>query len=239
MNTATIEALTKSKTRNRDYPVVLIVGPTGSGKTRSVVNMPPAETAIINIENKPLSFIGSEKFEYKFNTTSEPGNINAIIKTCLDEPTFKYLFIDSFTMFAKYLYEQAQTIKKGFDIYSYFNQEIFRFLESLKTTNKMVFLTAVDELVEEILPTGSKVSKRRCSVFGKQWEGQIETQFTYVLFTDIKKVNDKMSYSFITNTDGYSSAKTPEGMFPATIANDCWEVTKVIEKKLNLNQGVK
>lgn len=238
MNQSTKDALVKSKTRNRECPVVLIVGPTGSGKSRSVLNMPPEQTAIINCEGKPLSFIGNDRFPYVFTPVSQAACIKADVETVLKEPDFKYIFIDSFTQYCRYLYDLCKTTKVGWEVQNMFNDTVFEFIEMLKASNKIIFMTAIDEIVQIAQTTGGLQSQRRVAITGKKWEGQIETQFTYVLFTKVTKDGDKMKYSFVTNTDGTISAKTPENMFKSEIANDCWEVTRIMEEKLKLNKSI-
>ena len=81
---------------------------------------------------------------------------------------------------------------------------------------------------------GSTASKLRAGIIGKQWETrQIESQFTYVLFTDPKKQAGKeaLSYDFITNSDTIRTAKTPSKYgFSFRVPNDIKSICVSIER---------
>ena len=59
----------------------------------------------------------------------------------------------------------------------------------------------------------------------------MEGLFTVVLFTDIRMSDDGVKqYGYITNSDGTTTAKSPEGMFEGDfIPNDLGEVAKAID----------
>jgi hypothetical protein len=58
----------------------------------------------------------------------------------------------------------------------------------------------------------------------------MEGLFTIVLFTEIRSDKDgKRNYGFITNSDGSTSAKSPEGMFEDFIENDLGKVAEAID----------
>lgn len=213
-----LEALKRFDTevvkRPKNYPLILVVGPSGTGKSRSIKNLPSESTAIVNIENKPLSFTGGEKFKYQFSDFKLPSDVDILIKNCFNEPAIKYIVIDSITKYLEMLHKHASDTKKGYDIWSYYNASIGAFLDGIKSCGpKLVILTGIDELVGIMQPSGLETKTRRLAVSGRQWEGKIEKEFTLVLFTDVKKVGEKIEYKFITNNDGTNSAKTPEDMF--------------------------
>ena len=64
----------------------------------------------------------------------------------------------------------------------------------------------------------------------------LEGLFTYVLFTKIVKdeTKDKVTYNFLTNSDGTCTAKSPMGMFPKLIDND---LKIVIDTIIKYNEG--
>jgi hypothetical protein len=188
--------------------------------------MPPGETAIINVENKPLPFPNEDQFPFRFPSKDVvfklPSDVDATIKKCFEEPAIKYVVIDSFTKYLEMLHKQASETRKGFDIWSYYNAQIGAFLDGIKNCGpRLVILTGIDEIVADMQPNGASINNRRLAVMGRQWEGKVEKEFTIVLYADARKVGDKMEYKFLTNTDGVNSAKSPEGMFPQqSIDND-------------------
>ena len=211
---------------------ILVVGASGTGKTTCADNLPDAETCIINIENKPLPF----KKVFTNVLSNLPQDHNKILQLICDtSKDFKYLFIDSFTAYWEVLYRHCQLTQKGFEIYNVFNNEITKFLTTIKSLQTpFVILTARDELVKIENTDGSTASKLRAGIIGKQWETrQIESQFTYVLFTDPKKQAGKeaLSYDFITNSDTIRTAKTPSKYgFSFRVPNDIKSICDSIER---------
>jgi len=67
---------------------------------------------------------------------------------------------------------------------------------------------------------------------GKLLDNQIKipSYFTYVLHSDVKEVNGKMEYSFLTNSDGLRLAKSPEGCLDKFEPNDYALILSKIHK---------
>ena len=58
----------------------------------------------------------------------------------------------------------------------------------------------------------------------------LEGMFTIVLYTDVTKGENGMTYSFITQNDGTNTGKTPKDMFGSVkIPNDLTLVASAIE----------
>lgn len=203
----------------KNYPLCLIVGDTGTGKTASMRNLPPLETAILNIENKPLSFLGCEKFPYHFSDFKLPSDVDICLANCFKEPSIKYVVVDSLTKYLENLFvhsvEQTKSDKNSYAKFNYFNACIGAFLEGLKPCGpRFVIITGIPETITELLVNNTTSRYRRLAVKGKEWEAKIEKEFTLALYTDVSKPpGGKIEYKFITNNDGTSSAKTPQGMF--------------------------
>ena len=53
------------------YSPLLVIGPSGSGKSTSLENLDPATTAILNIERKPLPFMGDFPLEVQINEAAQ------------------------------------------------------------------------------------------------------------------------------------------------------------------------
>lgn len=226
----------------KNYPLMLVVGDSGTGKTRSIKDLPPQETAIFNLENKPLSFQGADKFPYQFVPAPNalPSDIDISFDHAFKEPIIKYVVIDSFTKYVEILRawckEEKKNDKNSYAQWVLYNECIFKFLARIKQCGpKMVILTGIPEIVQEQNVDGTVNRSRRMAVGGKEWEGKIEKEFTIVLFTSVRKgVDGKITYSFQTNSDGTTSAKSPEGMFVQSIDNSLKLVCDTVRKFYNL-----
>jgi hypothetical protein len=211
----------------KNYPPILVVGDSGTGKTASMRNLPPLETAILNIENKPLSFLGGEKFPYQFGEFKLPSDIDICLLNCFKEPAIKYVVIDSITKYFEMLFafavDQTKNDKNSYAKFNFFNAWIGGFLEAIKPCGqKFVIVTGIPETLTETLVDGSMTRYRRLSVKGKEWEAKVEKEFVLCLYTDVKRtvVGQPPAYKFITNDGVTSSAKSPQGIFKDLIIDN-------------------
>lgn len=205
---------------------VLIVGPTGSGKTYLGRTLDPETTGVINVENKPFSF--KSKFTKVETPASYTQCFEALIKLAKDDKVTT-IFFDSFSEFLDLLLKQARENYKGFDIWNFYNQEIGKFINLIKKINKNIIITGHYEIINiEGAP------EKRLKVKGKEWEGIVEKDFTMVLFAD-KKIKDNGKFEYFLRLSGEGlSAKCPPHIFgedTMTIPND----GKFIIDQINLN----
>lgn len=231
----------QAPTARHDWPCILIVGRTGTGKSRSIKNLPPEKTIIFNIEAKPLTFPGADAFrdrDIRFNSANPDRPSDVVIpikdklKLALAEKSIEYIVFDSISKYFDLLLAHCKLVGgKGYDVWNLYNDSVFQFLELIKRNQgKFVLLTALDELVGEQQPNGMILNSRRVQTAGKVWEGKIESQFSIVLYTDVIQppagTQEKPKYQFLTYTDGTTSTKTPEEMFTTKhINNDLKLVT--------------
>lgn len=192
------------------YYKVLLIGASGKGKTYSFKNLAQAgnKTLFINVENKPLPFKG--KFAHEVVPTTPLECRNFIQKGSIST-NFDIILFDSFSAYADLLLADSRKAKKGYDIWNYYNENIGNLNEVIKNTQKEVFVTAHYEIVGDEI-TG--VRERRAKVKGKEWEGQIEKDYTIVLYAEaIPIIGSKPKRVFTLVTDGTNSAKTPPEIF--------------------------
>lgn len=210
---------------NRDYYKVLLVGASGKGKTYSFKDMDVNTTGFINVENKPLPFKNAFKFHKRINTYQE------VLETMVEyarNPEIKCIVIDSFSAYSDLVLQEMRKTKKGFDIWSGYNEEIARFNEYVKKINKEMFVTAHYEILAL-----EGASEKRVKVAAKQWEGVFEKDYTMVLYAENKfNENNKPEYFYSLVGEG-TSAKCPPDIFGPDVMkvqNDCNYILESILK---------
>jgi hypothetical protein len=190
---------------NRDYYKVLLLGQSGKGKTYSFRNMDVNSTGFINVENKPLPFKNNFKYHKRTNTFSD---VLDSIKEFAQNPEITSIVIDSFSAYMDLVLTEARRIKKGFDVWNMYAEEISKFNSFIKKCDKEVYITAH----YEILGIEGNMEKR-CKVKGKEFEGMVEKDYTIVMYAD-NKFDDKgkPQYHYDLAAEG-TSAKCPPDIF--------------------------
>jgi len=217
---------------NKNKPLVMVVGSSGSGKSTSLRNLDPASTHILDLERKGFPFPNADAFG-NIHNIENMGQFNTALNAALTDPACRVIVIESFTKYTEILLSLAQTSYKGYDIWNFYNKAIRDMLDKVKNTQSIVVFTAIDEIVRIPQPDGSETAQRRVKVQGKQHEGNVEKEALMVLFTEPRRDTKlgKIAYMFQTNTDGLTSAKTPMGMFNDTLVpNDLATVLDIAEK---------
>lgn len=193
---------------------VLVIGESGTGKSSSLRNLAPEETFIINVLDKPLPFRG---FRGKYIAISEgatKGNyfssdnavhILQVISVINNKrPDIKNLIIDDFQyVMSNEFMKRAQ--ERGFDKFTEIGKNAHAIMKSL--TACRIDLNCVVLGHSDVGSDG----KSRCKTIGKMIDEKIclEGMFTIVLQTSISDGK----YRFLTQNNGSSIAKSPEGMF--------------------------
>jgi len=143
------------------YYKILEIGESGGGKTYSFRNMDRETTLFINIENKPLPFKGSFKHTV---IPQNPQDVLAALAAGSQNPAVKQIVVDSFSAYVDLLLLQARAIKTGYEIWSYYNENIGKFNDYVKKVQKEVFVTAHYEILTDEL---GGIKKKRAKVKGK------------------------------------------------------------------------
>ena len=231
--------------------IVMVEGPSGSGKTTAIKNLPPESTYLISVLPKNLSFPGWKQ-AYKPSIGDIQGNRKIIFANSFSSDGYKAnkaLFVDSTKMVcatmqnvsskltdvtniiiddSQYLmaYEfMARAREKGFEKYNELAQNFFDILTTAQSLrdNITVFFLHHTEIQEGV---------RKAKTLGKMIDNYLtlEGLFNIVLLSDSRKINNKIEYFFVTNSDGTSTAKSPDGMFPSEMPNDLLLVLDYIDK---------
>lgn len=197
---------------------VLILGESGSGKTTSLRNFEPGEILVFSVANKPLPF--RKKLNTVKNATYE--SIGAALK---QKQYKRYAIDDSQYLLAFELFNRAKETGYGkfTDIAVRFRSMIGYISRSLPD-DTIVYLLHHSEITDS--------GKIKAKTVGKMLDNQltVEGLFSIVLFCRA----DGQNHRFITQSDGYTTAKSPMGMFDLEIDNDLKMVDGAIREYWNL-----
>ena len=204
---------------------ILVIGDSGSGKSRSMKNLNPKTTYIINCIGKNLPFKS-----WKANYTEGKGG-NIFKSTNSDEicqimhaisekrPEIKTIVIDDAQYIMSYEY-MNRALEKGFQKFSEMAKNMFEVLitpERLRSDLTVIYLAHSEDV------SANGFTKTRMKTVGKMLDSAItlEGLFTVVLLAGSYKAEDGMHYVFLTQSDGTTIAKSPEGLFETlSIEND-------------------
>lgn len=185
---------------------VLIMGESGSGKTYSLKNMNPAEVGIFSVEKGRLPFKGDFKV-VKHATYSDIAKI-------FSAPKLKrYVIDDSQYLLVNELFDRAKETGYGkyTDMALAFRNLVHAVNHNLPDDVIVYFLHHTE--------TDSNTGKTKAKTVGKMIDQYLTLEgcFDIVLLTAV----EGNQHFFITQSDGYTTAKSPEGMFPdVKIPND-------------------
>jgi adenylate kinase family enzyme len=199
---------------------VLIIGESGSGKTYSIKNLNPDEVGIFSVEKNRLPF--EKQFKIAKNATY------AQIKNALKNPKLKtYIIDDSTFLIINQVFDRAK--ETG---YAKFTETAKEFRDLIHDVNKDVPDDVVVYFlhhVEDVPNTG----KIKVKTAGKMLDDVLDVPSCFDIVL-LAQVENKEHY-FITQTDGYTPAKSPEGMFELKIPNDLNFVNKRIREFYKLD----
>ncbi len=206
--------------------LIMIIGKSGRGKSTAIRTLDPTTTHLISVLGKPLPF--PEGFQYKegenLTTTSNADSVRRIMSTVSRDEKITSLIIDD----AQYIMATEfmdKAMVKGYAKFTLMARNIWEVLilaTKLRPGLKVFFLTH-----EEETPT-----ERKMKTLGKLLDDKITPEgiSTIVLYSDVIGNQDKRTYIFSTQSDGYTNAKSPYLMFPTQIPNDFLLITKRIDE---------
>lgn len=183
---------------------VLILGESGSGKSASLRNFAVDDIGVLNVASKPLPFRAKLK-------TVNHADYKTIFKA-LSNPTLKAYAIDDsqFLMSFEFFDRAKETgFQKFVDIGQKFEQ-LISFIINGVPDDVIVYLLHHTEADQN--------GKLKAKTIGKMLDEKltIEGLFSIVLLAR----SEKGRYWFQTQSEGYSTAKSPMGMFEPEIEND-------------------
>ena len=213
MRKEVIEIYENRRVKNMNSIPILLMGASGTGKTRSLKNLPIEETAIINVTNKPLPFKNTGL--KVVSSTDYMQIIDAIKKT--DK---KIIVIDDCGYLLTFENFDKAT-NKGYDKFTIMAQNFYKLIETVRHLDgeKIVYIITHEEVDDD--------GRCKPKMIGKMLNQQlcVEGLFTIVLRSAYKNGQ----YVFETKTDGTTVTKSPEDMFnDDEIPNDLAEVDKIV-----------
>ena len=193
---------------------VLIVGESGSGKSYGIKGLPPEGTGIFSVEKGRLPFKG----DYKVKTRATYRDINTIFK----EPKLKrYVIDDSQFLMVNAMFDRAKEV--GYAKYTDFALDFRNLVHNVN-------FALPDDVIVYFLhhtETDSNTGKVKAKTVGKMIDQYLTLEgcFDIVLLAEV----DGEGHHFVTQSDGMTTAKSPEGMFPSLkIDNNLGLVDKAI-----------
>lgn len=197
---------------------VLILGESGSGKSTSLRNFKPGEVLVFNVANKPLPF------RQKLDTVKNAG-YNEIARGLAKLEYKRYVVDDSQYLLSFELFDRAKETGYGkfTDIAVRFRNMIDYVIRKLPDDVTVYFLHHC-----ETTDTG----KIKAKTVGKMLDNQltVEGLFSIVLLCQ----TDGHNHRFITQSDGYTTAKSPMEMFESEIDNDL----KAVDERIRAYWGI-
>ena len=207
---------------------VLIIGRSGSGKTFSLKNFKADEVGVISVEKGRLPFksdIKVVKIPKKFDSKDQNmsyASINAAkyawIMNAIRTAKVKTLVIDdSQYLLANELFDRAY--EKGYDKFVQMAvnfRNLIHFINDLDDDDKIVYFLHHSELDAD--------GREKVKTIGKMLDEKLTVEgcFDIVLYCQ--------DHKFFTQSNGQSSAKSPEGMFELEIPNDLKAVDTTIRE---------
>jgi len=198
---------------------VLILGESGSGKSCSLRNFEKEEVVIYNVAGKPLPF--RKQLNKADNTNYQQ------IKANMAKGNFKrYVIDDSQYLMAFEMFDKAKETgyNKFTDVALNFRNLIDFVIKNTPNDTIVYFLHHTET---------TETGKIKAKTSGKMLDNQLtlEGLFSIVLLC---KTDGKEHY-FETQSDGYTTCKSPMDMFETRIDNDLKKVDETIREYYELN----
>lgn len=200
---------------------VLILGESGSGKSCSLRNFEKEEVVIYNVAGKPLPF--RKQLNKADNTNYQQ------IKANMAKGNFKrYVIDDSQYLMAFEMFDKAKETgyNKFTDVALNFRNLIDFVIKNTPNDTIVYFLHHTET---------TETGKIKAKTSGKMLDNQLtlEGLFSIVLLC---KTDGKEHY-FETQSDGYTTCKSPMDMFETRIDNDLKKVDETIREYYELNKN--
>lgn len=201
---------------------ILIEGESGAGKTYSIKNLDADAVGIFAVEKSRLPF-------KKAFRVAKNANYGAIMKV-LQNPTLKtYIIDDSQYLMVNEFFDRAKDTgyQKYTDIGLNFRNLVHFINHNLPDDVHVYFLHHTE--------TDSNTGKTKAKTVGKMLDNYLTLEGCFNIV--LQAVAEGKEHYFITQSDGYNTAKSPEDMFDVKIPNDLALVDKTIREYYAESEG--
>lgn len=200
---------------------VLIEGESGSGKSASLRNFEPEDVSIFNVAAKPLPF----RKKLPKMATSDYG----VIMSAISKSSKKTFVIDD-SQYLMCFESFARAKDTGYGKYTDFALHFYNLVQFV------IHKTPPDVIVYFLHHTeiDGNTGRIKAKTMGKMLDNQLtlEGLFSIVLYC----VTDGKKHSFITQSDGFTTAKSPMELFELEIENDLKAVDQAIREYYELGE---
>ena len=214
---------------------VLVIGRSGSGKTYSLKSFKANEVGVISVEKGRLPFKSDIKTvkvpQFKEQADASAAQINAakyawIEQVILQSKSPSIVVDDSQYLLVNELFDRAA--EKGYDKFTSMAanfRDLIHFVNDMEDENKIVYFLHHSEADID--------GREKVKTIGKMLDEKltIEGCFDIVIYCQ--------DHKFYTQSNGQSTAKTPEDMFELEIPNDLKAVDDAIREYYGLKKGDK
>ena len=213
---------------------VLIIGRSGSGKTYSIKNFKADEVGVISVEKGRLPFRSDIKVakvpkDPTDGQAKDAAQLNAAkyawIMSVIQKAKSKSIVIDdSQYLLVNELFDR--TYEKGYDKFTSIAQkfrDLIHFINEMEDEDKIVYFLHHSEIDTD--------GREKVKTIGKMLDEKLTVEgcFDIVIYCQ--------DHKFFTQSNGQSTAKTPEDMFPLEIPNDLKMVDTTIREYYGLQEG--
>ena len=200
---------------------VLILGESGSGKSASLRNFEADEIGVFNVAGKPLPF----RKKLQSCSTADYGKIMSIIKK-----SAKKVFVIDDSQYLMCFENFAKAKDTGYGKYTDMALNFYNLVQ-------FVIQQTPDDVLVYFLhhtETDSNTGKVKAKTMGKMLDNQLTLEGLFSIVLNC--VTDGKKHSFITQSDGNTTAKSPMEMFPLEIENDLKMVDQTIRDYYEMNE---
>lgn len=198
---------------------VLILGESGSGKSTSLRSFDPGEIGVFNVASKPLPF-------RKRLPTVNGATYHTILKGLSAPKLHTYAIDDSQYLLAFEFFDRAKETgyNKFTDIALNFRNLIQFIITQTPPDCIVYFLHHTEANADGTL---------KAKTIGKMLDEKLTVEGLFSIVLLCRSNKDK--HYFVTQSEGYSTAKSPMEMFPAEMDNDLKLVDTTIREYWGLN----
>lgn len=207
---------------------VLVIGESGSGKTRSLKNFNKNELGIIAVAGKNLPFKSDFK-PINLNRMSKQKHIDrySLIKEIISLAKVKSIALDD-TQYLLAFDSFDKAKEKGYDKFTNMAVNFEKLIEYV------IDETSDDTIVYFLHHTEqNEQGFNKAKTIGKMLDNQLTVEGLFSIVILCK--SDENKHFFITQSQGISTAKSPEDMLPLEMENDLKAVDIAIRDYWNLN----